>query len=550
MLFTVVTRIIGFVYRIYLSNILGAEGMGIYQIVFAVFAVLITLTSSGIPVTVSRQSAIHFENRNPVGAERTVSAAAIVGLTSAAAVSLVILCFRSHLRWLFADPRCMPIFLCLIPAFLFSSVYSACRGGLWGEKNFFLYSLTEFLEEILLVTAGLILLRFADGIFSGTFYAALAVCISYCLAAILTFLFYIRRRRFFRRPHGYILPLLRSSAPLTGIRLAGNLLHSLIAIILPARLCLAGLSTSEALAAFGTMSGMALPLLFLPDTFVSSVALILVPELSADHGKNPERFAAKARSALSFAVAVALLCIPVFFANGRYIGLFLYGNETAGLYLEQCCFVMVFMCLSLISNTILNSMGLEMKTLKNFLAGASCLILCIWFLPRYCGIYALMIGYAANMGVSSVLNLFTLRRHAKISLKGLLPLLSYAALLVPATLLCRFTANLLTSFLPLAAAVPISCLFTGLLSGGLALAFGFIDPRKLGIRFPRKRRPAESTASCDPVRPGRRLQNTDLPAPKTAEGTGNPPRRRCSRRKCPPNPSPKTAVVRPALRKV
>ena len=520
MIFTIVTRVVGFVYRIYLSNVLGPEGMGIYQIVFAVFAVLITLTSSGIPVTVSRQSAIHFEHKNTASAERTVTAAALVGLVTAGAIRLVIVLFRNQLRWLFADARCMPIFLCLIPAFLFSSVYSACRGGLWGEKSFFLYSLTEFIEELLLVIAGFILLQFAQGIFSGAFFASLAVCISYCLAAVITFLLYVRRRKFFRRPKGFILPLVKSSAPLTGIRLCSNVLNSLIAIILPMRLCLTGLTTPEALAQFGIMSGMTLPLLFLPDTFVSSVALLLVPELSADHAKNNPQFRQKAEFALSFALAVALMCIPVFAANGRYLSEFLYsGNQQAGVYLEQCCYVMIFMCLSLISNTVLNSMGLEYKTLKNFLAGAVCLLACIWILPRYCGIYALMIGYAANLGVSSVLNLFTLRKYAKISFRILLPLLGYAALLVPATLISRFTANILHAYLPLAVAVILSCGITLALSGGLALLFGFIDPAKLGFRLPdkwmkRRLRRGEKRAAAHAVRhPGR-------PLPERAERSG------------------------------
>ena len=461
--------------------------MGIYQIVFAVFGVLITLTSSGIPVTVSRQSAIYFQNRNAESAQRTVTAAAIIGLVTSGVISLFILLFRNQLRWIFADARCMPIFLCLIPAFIFSSVYSACRGGLWGEKNFFLYSFTEFIEEILLVLLGVILLRFADGIFSGAFYASLAVCISYCVAAVITFAVYARRRKFFRAPKGFIKPLLKSSMPLTGIRLCSNILNSLIAIIIPARLCLTGMSTSEALSAFGIMSGMTLPLLFLPDTFVSSVAMLLVPELSADHANRDPAFLQKTEFAISFAVAVALMCMPAFVACGPGIGLFLYGNELAGQYLRQCAFVMLFMCLSLITNTIMNSMGLEYKTMRNFLIGASGLLLCIWFLPKYIGIYALMAGYCVNLCLTAVLNLFTIRKHAKIRLKFLFPLAGYAAILVPAGFLSYYVYNIAAAFLPPAVAVLGSCAFSFGMCAALAFLFRFISFEKLGIKLPRRR---------------------------------------------------------------
>ena len=497
LIFTVISRVVGFIYRIYLSNIIGPEGMGIYQIVFAVFGVLITLTSSGIPVTVSRQSAIYFQNSNRDSAERTVTAAAVIGLVTSGIISILILLFRNQLRWIFADARCMPIFLCLIPAFVFSSLYSACRGGLWGEKNFFLYSFTEFVEELLLVGIGVLLLQFADGIFSGAFYASLAVCISYCVAAIVTFVLYVRRRKFFQAPKGFIKPLLKSSMPLTGVRLCSNVLNSLIAIIIPARLCLTGMNTSEALSVFGIMSGMTLPLLFLPDTFVSSVAMLLVPELSADHANRDPAFLQKTEFAISFALAVALMCMPAFIACGKGIGLFLYGNEIAGAYLQQCAFVMIFMCLSLITNTIMNSMGLEYKTMKNFLVGASALLLCIWFLPGYIGIYALMAGYCVNLFLNTVLNLVTIRKHAGIRLRFLRPLLGYAALLVPATFLSRYVYNLATAFLPFSAGVLLACAFSFGMCAGLAFLFRFISFEKLGVKLPkfRNKRPRTRAVS-------------------------------------------------------
>ena len=53
-IFSVVEKFLGFLYRIVLSRTLGSEGVGLYQIALSVFAVLVTATSSGIPITVSR----------------------------------------------------------------------------------------------------------------------------------------------------------------------------------------------------------------------------------------------------------------------------------------------------------------------------------------------------------------------------------------------------------------------------------------------------------------------------------------------------------------
>ena len=52
--FSTIEKALSFFYRIVLSRIIGAEGLGIYQICLSVFAVFLTMASSGIPVTVSR----------------------------------------------------------------------------------------------------------------------------------------------------------------------------------------------------------------------------------------------------------------------------------------------------------------------------------------------------------------------------------------------------------------------------------------------------------------------------------------------------------------
>ena len=48
------SRFIGFFYRIFLSNVFGAEGMGIYQLISPVLALSFALTVSGIQTAISK----------------------------------------------------------------------------------------------------------------------------------------------------------------------------------------------------------------------------------------------------------------------------------------------------------------------------------------------------------------------------------------------------------------------------------------------------------------------------------------------------------------
>ena len=58
--FAVITRVLGFVFRIYLSRMLGAEMLGLYQVSLSVFMVLLTIVASGLPLVISKLSAKFF----------------------------------------------------------------------------------------------------------------------------------------------------------------------------------------------------------------------------------------------------------------------------------------------------------------------------------------------------------------------------------------------------------------------------------------------------------------------------------------------------------
>ena len=122
-------------------------------------------------------------------------------------------------------------------------------------------------------------------------------------------------------------PLLASATPITAMRTTTSLINSLIAIILPARLIKYGLTSSQAVAYFGEVSGMAIPMLFIPSSLIGSIALVLVPELSENYYKhNYETMSANISKALKYSIMIACMIIPVFFSYGILIGETVYSN--------------------------------------------------------------------------------------------------------------------------------------------------------------------------------------------------------------------------------
>lgn len=465
--FTIATRTIAFFNRIFLSRSLGAEGMGLYQVVLSVFFMLITLTSSGLPIAVSKHTARFGAVGDRESAHKTATAAAVIGVGVSLVVTALILIFKTPFSRIFADDRCMPIFMALLPGIAASAIYSAYRGGLWGQKNYFAFSLCEFIEEILLFSLCLILVSRSGGQAEGAQSAAVAVSVSFSASALIALCIYFYFDGKIKNPRGYLKPVIYSAAPVTGIRTASGLVNSLLALIIPLRLMMSGFSGSQAMSEFGTASGMTLPLLFIPCTLVGPLALALMPEISGAKDKKSAPVAGGIQNALNFALIVSLVMAAFYLSCGRDIAVLLFDNERAGELLIYSAAVMIPMSLSHMSSSILNSLGREYKSMKNYFAGAAIMLLSVWFLPKYLGIYSMIAGFFLSFTVTAVLNIAVIKKDTacgRVFDKDA-PLL---LLICCASALLGFLSNnLLTTFLPSFVCLAVS----GLAAAGLFGAF-------------------------------------------------------------------------------
>ena len=155
--FSTIEKSLSFFYRIVLSRIIGAEGLGIYQICLSVFAVFLTAASSGIPITVSRLIAKGSASGDLKSKNAAVTAGVVGTLIFTIPMAVILFFGRNALGFLFSDDRCKNIFLLLLPGLVLTSVYAVMRGSFWGNKQFLPYSVIELLEDAVMVILGCIL---------------------------------------------------------------------------------------------------------------------------------------------------------------------------------------------------------------------------------------------------------------------------------------------------------------------------------------------------------------------------------------------------------
>ena len=454
--FTGLTRLFGFIFRIWLSRSIGAESLGLYQVSFSIFMVLLTIISSGLPLIVSRLTAKYVTEKNRQKEHQVVTSATIVAFILSVIISLIVLLLYKPISSIFADKRCIYILLCLLPALIFSSVYSVVRGNLWGRNNYVASCSAELFEQVIRIVICYVLI---SGIFpiSGEIGAALSLSIACVFSCIFVVILYFKNGGKFAKPKGYK-NVIKTSAPITGIRLASSLIQPVISIVIPMQLVNAGYTSSQALSLFGIATGMTLPLLYIPMTIIGSLSYALIPDLSsAITKKDDEYIHSRVTTSIVFSMFIAFFIVPLFIGAGENVGVFFFDNSQSGILLSKSAWVVVPLCLTNISSSILNAVGLEVKSFKNYILGGILMLVCIFVLPQFVGIDALIWAMGLCFTISAILNIRMIKKKVCPSLKIAKYFWIFFAFTIPTAAITSFTTSLLSGYIPLFFNLAISC---------------------------------------------------------------------------------------------
>ena len=396
MAFSIATRLMSFFFKIYLSRRVGAEILGLFQMTFSVFGLFYMIAGSGIPLMLSRKTA---ELSAFKGREKELDGVVTGAILLSLGIVLLLiggtLIFRKGLPLIFSDRRCVKLFLLLLPALLSTVIYQLLRAYFMGRGRFFDYSVTELSEEAIKIVACLTFLSNGVILLSDSVAITIAFLVTdYAVMVLLLVLYFIKGGRF-AKPCS-TKAILRASLPVTGMRVAAGLLTSFIAICLPAALVRNGMTPGDATAEYGRAVGMAFSLLFAPLSLTSALSIVILPKAAslAATGEWKE-LRLRVNESILFIFAITVLFYVLFLVLGESFGELLFKDARAGRFVSFSSGMVVPAALSGLINTTLNSLGEEKKVFLSFSLSSALLILCVIFLPRYIGIYALSIGECA-----------------------------------------------------------------------------------------------------------------------------------------------------------
>lgn len=462
MIFSVATRLISFLFKIYLSRQFGAELIGLYSMALAVFGLLTMIPSSGIPLTVSRMVAETNINKNSKKAYGVVSSGLIISLIVNFAVIGLFVAFRKPILSLLADERAETLVLIVLPATFSTCIYNVIRAYFMGKKDYLTYSVTELVEEILNVV---IVLTLASGVIA-TITKANILILTFTIADILTFVLiavlYFAKKNKLSKPFGGK-EILKGSTPITFMRLFSSLTTTFTAILLPNRLVQSGFTIQFATEEYGRATGMSYPLLFAPLAVTSALSVVLLPEIAELNASNNfQAISRKLDKSMNISYAISALFFIIYFALGEELCGVLFKDSRAGLFLSFASGMVLLISLCQLTTTSLNSVGKEKACFVSNTIGLVLMIACLYFLPKYIGIYALAVGHTLLFFVTFLLNNILLCKLKITNLSYYKPLLiiSVYSILI-ATGIKYF--KLLLKDLPLALTLIISIILITLL---------------------------------------------------------------------------------------
>lgn len=271
-------RVMGFVLRILLSRFLGAEMMGIAELASGVHMMAITPLTSGLPMAIGRLTAKTTQQ------DQTHPLKAGLKLVRKVAFFLipVFLLLSPWLARLTGDIRVLPSLWFTAPCILILGYSGVYNGFCYGTKRSYLPAISELTEQTLRVLLTIAVLPFLRHL-TVPWLAAVPVA-STMIAEIAGLALVICILRLPLAHDGDVQkwqkPILQLAVPSTITRLIHTLLRSITSIIIPARLIASGLSSSEATARLGMLSGMVLPLMMAPCIFTGALGMVMAPRLA------------------------------------------------------------------------------------------------------------------------------------------------------------------------------------------------------------------------------------------------------------------------------
>lgn len=409
---TFLLQLLKLIFNIYISNKISAEALGIFQLIIVTYSFGITLATSGINISCIRIVSEQYTLDNFSGIKKSSKTC----IKTALILSLI----ASTLFYIFSDfivQKCFQskvstkiVYLICIGLPLIS-ISSAIMGYFTAVRKIYKTIPGQFLEQISKIIFIIILLNTycLDNSLE-------KICISLILGDVLSefvafmyliilYIFDINKNFKTKENHKnetYIFQILRILFPVAITSFIKSGISTLKQLIIPSGLQKNGKNLSQALSTYGTISGMAMPIVMFPSTFLVSIASLIIPEFSRYYVKEDyKKIKLYTDKLLISSFLFAIFLGSLFFVFGDNLGFFIYHNTEVGFYIKIFSLLIPFMYIDIIIDNILKGLDAQTNVMIINIIDLVISTTFIFFAVPLLGIK----GYILSIFISEIINL-------------------------------------------------------------------------------------------------------------------------------------------------
>jgi len=390
----VIVKILGAVYRIPLYGILGDVGMGLFMAVYPVYSMMLSISTAGVPVAVSKLVAERLAQNNYKGAHQVFRVAMILMISSGLVVTGVLLLgARYYTENILKAPGTLYPLVAITPSITFFAVKSAFRGYFQGQQSMVPTALSQVVEQVIRVATifilSIILVQYSLEL--GAAGAAFGTVTGASAALALLVIIYLRKRsQLLHQESSYnslsttrsvMKEILVLALPITIGSIVVPLVNMVDSTLILPRLQAGGFLQEEALAMYGDFSGAAMPLVNVPTIFTLALSTSLVPAISKafTHG-NTNLIGKLSNLSVRLGQMIGLPAALGLFLLAEPISFMLYESVSVARSLSVAAFAIIFISLNQTTAPVLQGMGKTYLPVTHMLVGLVIKVVINYFL--------------------------------------------------------------------------------------------------------------------------------------------------------------------------
>ena len=358
---SVVLRGVGMAYRVVLQGRIGAEGMGLYQLIMTVYMLFSMLSCAGLTITVSRLCAGH------PAACRSITLKSCAYATGIGTLLGLLLYFSADFvadAWL-KDARAANALRWIAPSLPLMGISAALRGYFLSIGDVARPTIAQITEQFARVGLVLVLLFAFD--ITDLSQACTIILFGATAAEVLSCALHILfAAKLLSHPHVHypfkdilqgILPILMGSAAQSGMQTAENLL-------IPQLLQAGGISASQSLAQYGMLGGMVLPVLLFPAALPAALGTLLLPEIARRHAQRKTHSVQQlTKRTLHLTLGISAVCCAGFMLFCKPLMQLFYRSDAAGGQLCMLAPLLPLICIDALCDALLKGLGKQTATM-------------------------------------------------------------------------------------------------------------------------------------------------------------------------------------------